>query len=91
MAARSVSGGTSHCSLTSECSSAWEATKPSLIDVYGRCRVLQQRTRVCLTVSAEERIKVFPLVCSKYLSSWTGPDMTEVRVFVQFCMLRVQK
>ena len=21
-----------------------------------------------------EKIKVFPLVCSKYLSSWTGPD-----------------
>ena len=27
-----------------------------------------------------EKMKVFPLVCSKYLSSWTGPDMTEVRV-----------
>ena len=38
-----------------------------------------------------EKIKVFPLVCSKYLSSWTGPDMTEVRVLVQFGTLRVQK
>ena len=38
-----------------------------------------------------EKIKVFPLVCSKYLSSWTGPDMTEVRVLVQFCTFRVQK
>ena len=38
-----------------------------------------------------EKIKVFPLVCSKYLSSWTGPDMTEVRVLVQFGTFRVQK
>ena len=38
-----------------------------------------------------EKIKVFLLVCSKYLSSWTGPDMTEVRVLVQFCTFRVQK
>ena len=38
-----------------------------------------------------EKLKVFPLVCSKYLSSWTGPDMTEVRVFVKFCTFRVQK
>ena len=38
-----------------------------------------------------EKIKAFPLVCSKYLSSWTGPDMTEVRVLVQFGTLRVQK
>ena len=38
-----------------------------------------------------DKIKVFPLVCSKYLSSWTGPDMTEVRVLVQFGMFRVQK
>ena len=30
-----------------------------------------------------EKIKVFPLVCSKYLSSWTGPDMTGVRVLVK--------
>ena len=30
-----------------------------------------------------ENIKIFPLVCSKYLSSWTGPDMTEVRVLVK--------
>ena len=37
-----------------------------------------------------EKIKVFPLVCSKYLSSWTGPDMTEVRVLVQFGTFRVQ-
>ena len=37
-----------------------------------------------------EKIKVFPLVCSKYLSSWTGPDMTEVRVLVQFRTLRIQ-
>ena len=35
--------------------------------------------------------KVFPLVCSKYLSSWTGPDMTEVRVLVQFGTFRIQK
>ena len=52
-----------------------------------------------------EKIKVFPLVCSKYLSSWTGPDMTEVRfmesrggpevtevrVLVQFDTFRLQK
>ena len=38
-----------------------------------------------------EKIKAFPLVCSKYLSSWTGPDMTEVRVLVQFGTFRVQK
>ena len=38
-----------------------------------------------------EKIKVFPLVCSKYLASWTGPDMTEVRVLVQFGTFRVQK
>ena len=38
-----------------------------------------------------EKIKVFPLVCSKYLSSWTGPDMTEVRVLVQFWTFRVQR
>ena len=37
-----------------------------------------------------EQIKVFPLVCSKYLSSWTGPDMTKSRVLVQFCTFRVQ-
>ena len=37
-----------------------------------------------------EKIKAFPLVCSKYLSSWTGPDMTEVRVLVQFGTFRVQ-
>ena len=36
------------------------------------------------------KLKVFPLVCSKYLSSWTGPDMTEVRVLVQFRTLRLQ-
>ena len=38
-----------------------------------------------------EKIEAFPLVCSKYLSSWTGPDMTEVRVLVQFRTFRVQK
>ena len=38
-----------------------------------------------------EKIKVFPLVCSKYLSSWIGPDMTEVRVLVQFYTFRIQK
>ena len=38
-----------------------------------------------------EKIKVFPLVCSKCLSSWTGPDMTEVRILVQFCTFRVPK
>ena len=38
-----------------------------------------------------EKIEIFPLVCSKYLSSWTGPDMTEVRVLVQFRTFRVQK
>ena len=42
-------------------------------------------------VVKSEKIKVFPLVCSKYLSSWTGPDMTEVRVLVQFGTFRVQK
>ena len=29
-----------------------------------------------------EKIKVFPLVCSKYLSSWTGPDMSKSRLLV---------
>ena len=38
-----------------------------------------------------EKIKVFPLVCSKYLSSFTGPDMTEGGVLVQFGTFRVQK
>ena len=38
-----------------------------------------------------EKIKAFPLVCSKYLSSFTGPDMTEVRDLVQFGTFRVQK
>ena len=41
-----------------------------------------------------EKLQVFPLVCSKYLSSWTGlgdPDMTEVRVLVHFGTFRVQK
>ena len=38
-----------------------------------------------------EIIKAFPLVCSKYLSSFTGPDMTEVRVLVEFGTFRVQK
>ena len=38
-----------------------------------------------------KEIKVFPLVCSKYLSSWTCPDMTEVRVLVQFGTFQVQK
>ena len=28
-----------------------------------------------------EKIKVFPLVCSKYLSSWTGPDMSKSGLF----------
>ena len=34
-----------------------------------------------------EKIKIFPLVCSKYLSSWTGPDLTKSRLLVQFCTL----
>ena len=35
-----------------------------------------------------EEIKVFLLVCSKYLSSWTGPDMTIViHVFPLVCFL----
>ena len=38
-----------------------------------------------------EKIKAFPLVCSKYLSSFTGPDMTEVRDLVQFGTFQVQK
>ena len=38
-----------------------------------------------------EEIKVFPLVCSKYLSSWTGLDMSESRLLVQFGMFRVQE
>ena len=37
-----------------------------------------------------EKIKIFPLVCSKYLSSWTGPDMTKSRLLVQFSTFRVQ-
>ena len=38
-----------------------------------------------------EKMKIFPLVCSKYLSSWTGLDMTEVRVLVQLGTFQVQK
>ena len=37
-----------------------------------------------------EKIKVFPMVCSKYLSSWTGPGMSDFRLLVQFHTFRVQ-
>ena len=37
-----------------------------------------------------EKMKIFPLVCSKYLSSWTGPDMTKSRLLVNFRTFRVQ-
>ena len=78
MAARSVSGSTSHCGLTSECSSAWEATGPGLIAVYGRCRVLQQRTRVCLTVSAGENIEVVKLEILKVKTWFWNKDLSSL-------------
>ena len=37
-----------------------------------------------------EKMKVFPLVCSKYLSSWTDPDMSDFRLLVQFRMFWIQ-
>ena len=37
-----------------------------------------------------DKIKVFPLACTKYLSSWTGPDMTKSRLWDKFRTFRVQ-
>ena len=37
------------------------------------------------------KIKTFPLCISKFMESREGPDMTEVRVLVQFGTFRIQK
>ena len=33
-----------------------------------------------------EEITAFPLVCSKYLSPWTGLGRSDFRLLVEFCM-----
>ena len=38
-----------------------------------------------------EKVKGFPLCVSYFMESRGGPDMTEVRVLVQFDTFRVQK
>ena len=55
-----------------------------------RCKISKKKYFRCFEVSTghkkwkgvkSEKIKVFPLFWSKYLSSWTGPDMSKSRLF----------
>ena len=55
-----------------------------------RCKISKKKYFRCFEVSTghkkwkgvkSQKIKVFPLFWSKYLSSWTGPDMSKSRLF----------
>ena len=55
-----------------------------------RCKISKKKYFRCFEVSTghkkwkgvkSQKIKVFPLFWSKYLSSWTGPDMSKSQLF----------
>ena len=64
-----------------------------MINLHNKTHVFTKNTKVVDKKRKgvkSQKIKVFPLVWGKYLSSWTGPGMFDFLLLVQFHMFRVQ-